>query len=773
MIELREYQHSLLGQVEKSLVAENARVMMQLPTGAGKTVIAAHFLRNRLANGRKAVWITHRIELALQTRNMLRSSAGVNVSPQASWARSSPAPHLPNGVVIVMAQTASRRAVESRIWEHYDDEDFLVVDEAHHATARGWERIIRGWPGRVLGMTATPWRLSVQEGFDHIFRYLVCGPQVQELQTQDFLCDATVVVPPDDELIKGGEVGAIGDYTERGIERANLPDVMTANALRFWWEQTPNRQTIVYAVSVDHARNLAAVFNDANVPAEVMLGETPSNERASMITDFEAGRLQVLINVAVATEGFDLPDASCVMIARPTTSLSLYLQMVGRGLRPKPNGGNCVILDLAGNAMTHGLPEDYREWSLSARGVEGDGEAPVIRCKRCYTVSPAASHKCKNCDDPFGEMCGRCGRWRSWKRWSLVSRIRAENGPGAFGWALKNKPGCIHDLVCDLCHMDAHVQANLPVSDEMSGLAGWEEYSSELEEDDMSNDYDELDERLSQILRELLEDERERAMLPYKAKRDELMRKIPKLDNDMRDDEIWESRFQEYLGTLPLDRKPTTKIQERRIFMEWEGNLRTELASLRSELANLEMPMIDHHVVLDKVRNRIDRGFKSVFGNAKWQADAVSNTQQTTSDVSLEKARKLIVADLASNTQQTISDVSSVSVSDINNQQSDRKQTDNRLHLDAYTRPIFIALQRMGGAGQEWKVLESMGEILESQFLSGDLEWYSPQAWHNQARLQYHKLKMDGYFDVDAPADIWRFTSRGRARARRVEQGLE
>ena len=488
MIELREYQRDLLERVEQSLAIENARVMMQLPTGAGKTVIAAHFLRDRLADRRKAVWITHRRELASQTRKMLRHSAGVNVAPEASWARGSPAPHLPNGAVIIMAQTASRRAVESRIWDSYGADDFLVVDEAHHATARGWERIIRGWPGRVLGMTATPWRLSLREGFDHLFSDLVCGPQVEELQNRDFLCGATVVVPPDDGLIRGGEIGAIGDYTERGIERANLPDVMTANALRFWQEQTPNRQTIAYAVSVDHARNLAAVFEDAGFAAAVMLGDTPSDERADIIKRFESGDLQVLINVAVATEGFDLPDASCVVIARPTTSLSLYLQMVGRGLRPKPNGGDCVILDLAGNAMTHGLPEDHREWSLSARGVEGDGEAPVVRCERCGAVSPAASHKCKRCGEPFGEVCGRCGRWRAWKRWSL-----------------EDSCGYAHDVVCDLCHGDAHVQARLPVTDEMDDLSrlGDAEREMEIHESDLGHS-------LAEVIRELLEEERQR-----------------------------------------------------------------------------------------------------------------------------------------------------------------------------------------------------------------------------------------------------------------------
>ena len=583
MIELRKYQKDLLKRAEQSLAPENARVMMQLPTGAGKTVIAAHLLRNYLADGRKAMWITHRRELAAQTRKMLRSSAGVNVSPQASWARNSPAPHLPNGVVIVMAQTAGRRAGQARVWDRYSHEDLLIVDEAHHATARGWERIIRGWHGRVLGMTATPWRLSIKEGFDHLFGDLICGPQVRELQADGFLCDATVVVPPDDELIQGGEIGAIGDYTERGIEQANPPDVMTANALRFWRRQTPNRRTIAYAVSVNHAYNLASVFNDAGVSAKVMLGATPPDERAGIISDFETGKLRVLINVAVATEGFDLPDASCVMIARPTTSLSLYLQMVGRGLRPKPNGGDCVILDLAGNAMKHSLPETYRTWTLSARGAVGDGDAPVIRCEQCYTVSPSASHNCKHCGDPFGKDCGRCGRWRAWKRWSL-----------------ENACEYAHDAVCDLCHADAHVQARLPVTDEMDDLSRHGDAEREMEIHES-----ELDHSLAEIIRELLEEERLRVDSARIERQSGLRDQIDARERELSDTHTLEYLFEEHLTRLPADLRPRSFPGRSRAYVEWEDSLRENLIAWNRELSDLENRPIDGAAILNSARNKL------------------------------------------------------------------------------------------------------------------------------------------------------------------------
>ena len=461
--------------------------MLQLPTGGGKTHIAGALLRRWLHDGRKAVWLTHRTELADQTCGML-ADAGVSAISLKTWESGNDAPSVPNGVVILMAQTVGRRTSRMQIWGKYRGDDLLVIDEAHHATADGWERAIDQWPGRVIGLTATPWRLSVREGFDHLFSKLHCGPQVSELQGDGWLCQARVLMPKPEEVIRGGAINTIGEYLESGIEQANQdrPDVMTAGALRFWQFHAAGRQTLVYAISQDHARNLVAVFNDAGIPAAVILSDTPPQERDNAIKSFADGTLRVLVNVAVATEGFDLPDASCIVITRPTMSLALYLQMVGRGLRPKANGGGCLILDLAGNAEIHGLPEDTREWSLHPRGSNPSGDAPVIRCEKCDAVSPAASQNCVNCGALFGKDCSRCGRWRAMERWSYETHCGEQ-----------------HELVCNLCHYDAHIQAQLPVTDELRRL-------TEMEPD------------LDAALRNLLEEERRRAGVADDARKSEL-----------------------------------------------------------------------------------------------------------------------------------------------------------------------------------------------------------------------------------------------------------
>ena len=548
---------------------------MQLPTGGGKTRIAGGLLSSWLKDGRKAVWLTHRRELAAQTEGMLQED-DVSATKDILWTPGTKAPSIPNGVVILMAQTVSRRTAGAEVWESYDSSDLMIIDEAHHATADGWARAMRQWPGPVLGMTATPWRLSKREGFDHLFEEMVCGPQVASLQSHGWLCNARVLSPPEDELIQGGQVDSTGEYSEPGIEEANRDrDIWTAGALRFWQNNGENRQTVVYAVSVMHARNLANVFQDAGIPAGVLVADTPDSERSVLISRFQRGDLKVLVNVAVATEGFDLPDAACVLMTRPTMSLALYLQMVGRGLRPKPDSGDCIVLDMAGNSPRHGLPENDREWSLRARGEEPPGDMPLIRCEKCQVLSPAASHQCNHCGEPFGEDCDRCGAWRAWWRWSRKSLC-----------------GQDHELVCDLCHYDAHVLAKLPITEELEELA-------------KMTDDDELSPNRDLFLRNMLEEERRRIGGTADDRKAELRNLVEKMESDLNDDESMYRRFEQYSESLPDDQRPYSRRQNASLYVEWEDKTKAEIEGWKRELGGLEAQTVDGQSVLRNVRERI------------------------------------------------------------------------------------------------------------------------------------------------------------------------
>ncbi len=634
MFKLRPYQHDLLRQVQRELAGEpRARMMLQLPTGGGKTVIAGALLAHWLQDGRKAVWLTHRKELAEQTRRML-TDAGVSAITKVNWTPGEDAPAMTGGAVILMAQTVGRRigrrevreAWEVRkVWNRYTSDDLLVIDEAHHAgddpdrtATNGWARAMQQWPGPVVGMTATPWRLLEKERFDHLFDKLICGLQTADLQAINSLCQAQVFIPSEEQRISSGdEFDLEGDYSARGIERANRdrPDIMTAGALHFWQKHAADRPTIAYAVSVDHAHNLAAVFNQADVPAAVILGDTNREERDKAIAGFRDGSIRVLVNVIVATKGFDLPDASCIIIARPTMSLALYLQMVGRGLRPKHDGGDCLVLDLAANSVTHGLPEDYREWSLEPRGAHKDGgEAPVVVCPECGSVSPASSHHCRGCGYSFGKVCDRCGRWRSYR-----SR-----------WLYETECGDAHQHVCDLCHIDAHIQAHLPVAPPLDGLVGLYSpedemaYPSDVEiDDDFAN-------RLSALFRELLESEQQSIAGADDARREELRGLIDEWKTMLNDEDKVDELFDEYVSTLP--QRPS-RAEERRIFRDWEEYLWFQVDGWEDEIAGLESNQVDEQVIFNSVQNKVLHLLRREARNAELLPDVQDNIDQSSRNV--------------------------------------------------------------------------------------------------------------------------------------------
>lgn len=610
MVELRPYQRDLLRPVRAALASGSdvqsdarsdarggARVMLQLPTGGGKTVIAGALLADWLAGGqRKAAWLTHRRELAEQTGGML-TEAGVSAITNVNWTPGEDAPAMAGGAVILMAQTVSRRNIRRQVWGRYGAGDLLIIDEAHHAAAPGWERAIGQWPGPVLGMTATPWRLSETEGFDHLFGGMECGPSVAELQELGALCRSRVMLPPPEQRIAGGVVDrATGDYTEAGIVEANVahPEIMTAGALAFWQRfgrdaAGAGRPTIAYAVSVEHARNLAAVFQDAGAAAAVLLGDTGRAERDAAIAGFRDGSITVLVNVLVATEGFDLPDASCIIIARPTMSLALYLQMAGRGLRPKEDGGDCIILDLAGDSVRHGLPETARAWSLAPRGRwDGAGEAPAVWCEKCFTASHAASHNCGQCGSPFGKDCGRCGQWRVW-RW----------------WQYETHCGDAHQPVCDRCHIDAHIRAHLPVTPPLDGLVDiydWED-GDMTPGGDFAMD-DDLAGRLSALFGELLAAERQAVAGADDARRRELQGMIEQHEAALDDETALDALFEEHIGAMTAAERPRGRVQVSRALADWEGNLRSELAGWRRELAGLESRPVDKEAIFGSARGK-------------------------------------------------------------------------------------------------------------------------------------------------------------------------
>ena len=437
--ELRPYQIEWVGQINEALRAgPKARVVGQLPTGGGKSVAACAVIEGWRAQHPDAriFWVTHRKELVDQSAGVLNAEGIPAIGARSDvWRCGMPAP-LGDGVIVTSPVVLRNRNGLAGGGE----DDLLVMDEAHHSAAQTWADLLERHTGPALGLTATPWRLSRKEGLDHLYNTLVCGPDVADLIDAGALSRFRLFGPPLSQAITGQDEdkGADGEYREGAIERRTDRAILLDNALDLWQRYgATERQTLIYALTVQHAENIADLWQANGYSADIITAKTPAAERDATMDRYRAGELQVLVNVGIATEGFDIPAIGCVLILRPTASVALYLQMMGRGLRPSPGGEPALLLDLTDNPHRLGRPDDARNWTLAARGSVADEQraAPTKLCwdgyeegdpesQPCGAVNAAGAHYCEECGAAFGKECAYCGRFRSWGDWGGADRCQ-------------------------------------------------------------------------------------------------------------------------------------------------------------------------------------------------------------------------------------------------------------------------------------------------------------------------------------------------------------
>ena len=411
MLDLRQYQEQLLVDLRHSYKSGHRKVVMTLPTGGGKTAIMMSIAR--LWKQGQVVWMTHRVELAQQAHKQAELW-GVPLGKMDVWTPMK----LYNGLYRRDKETKRRVDCSEQAWKAlgYCEKSLLIVDEMHHGASRTWGAIIDSFPGYVLGATATPWRMSKREGFDHLFDDIVSGPNMKMLINWGFLSPIRAwCVPNHDVRIRGlGSSG--GEYnigaTERGIkQRSN--EYAVSWCLDMLAEHDVEKRVIVFALSVRHAEAVAKCFRDWGVTAAALHSQMEKEDRQKVVDGFSNGEIEVVVNVQIATEGFDIPDARCVLMLRPTKSLALYLQMIGRATRVAPNKEFAMVLDATENVMEFGLPQDVdeaMEWSLEARGGGKSGEAPCKTCPRCSEQVSASALTCPACGYEFMKECDWCGR---------------------------------------------------------------------------------------------------------------------------------------------------------------------------------------------------------------------------------------------------------------------------------------------------------------------------------------------------------------------------
>lgn len=269
--------------------------------------------------------------------------------------------------------------LEVEDWHTYlvdGDRGSYVVHNCHHATADSYRKILDGYPDAyILGVTATPCRTD-GSGFDDLFDSLVSVIGVKDLIAQGSLCKYKLFADPNPIKTKGIRTTA-GDYNQKELAQSVNTSILSANLVQTYRDRCPDKRCVVFAINVEHSMAIAERYKQAGIPAEHLDGDTETRDRKAILERFRTGETLVVSNVGILTEGFNLPSIEAVQIARPTKSLSLWLQMVGRALRPSIGKEHALILDHTENWMKLGMPCAKHIWTLE--GVEPEEKQPRFR----------------------------------------------------------------------------------------------------------------------------------------------------------------------------------------------------------------------------------------------------------------------------------------------------------------------------------------------------------------------------------------------------------
>jgi superfamily II DNA or RNA helicase len=396
---LRPYQTDAVAEIARTITAGPKRIILVAPTGSGKTVIGADIIKSAVEAYQRVLLITHRREIIQQTSNKLNA---LGIRHGIILAGVSPRQLEP--VQIASVQTLFQRAIRTDKML-LPIAHVLVIDECHHCPAQTYQQIIDAYPdATLLGLTATPCR-GDGRGLGGIFQTIIETPQVAELIEQGYLVKTRVYAPVNPDL-KGVRTQA-GDYVEAQLAaRMDIPKLI-GDIVTHWHKYSERRSTVCFAVNVAHSIHMRDEFVKSGVRAEHIDGGTPKAERDAALARLASGETELISNCMVLTEGWDMPEVGCCILARPTKKMGLYRQMIGRVLRPADGKPDAIILDHSGAVFRHGFAEDPVEWTLDldhraqspthvARCEKGWGSR-LLECSQCGAIRVA------------GEPCPACG----------------------------------------------------------------------------------------------------------------------------------------------------------------------------------------------------------------------------------------------------------------------------------------------------------------------------------------------------------------------------
>lgn len=449
-LQLRPYQTDLLSDIETRFHYGARAVMMQLPTGAGKTAVAARWAAQY--DGR-VLFLNDKLAVIWQAPEEFEKWGveALAIAPQyTTWERAFKQRASDPTVIVSTPAKAIGRLKQA---DHLRQFSAIVMDEAHHAPDPIGNRPTRATKIiqraknlsiPVLGMTATPWRMSVTQGFNQTWDTLVCGPTWRELRGS-YLADVILWHLPARERIRGAGARVGNDYVESETRTANAKNPMFNDGAFEYMDRYGRRPdgsyktTIMYTVGQEHALNQARLAVKRGIPTGLLISSTDllkkrprgvEIDRHAVNYKLQSGELRLVINVNMVQEGYNLPDCECVMVLRPTLSLSLWRQMAGRGSRLTPNKRVLTLIDLTDNHARLGDPMMEFDWSLEPRLTkEVQLRTPAMRdcCDEygegCGARIAAGAHICPVCGRAQGQTCDQCGRWWLYERFDSLSSL--------------------------------------------------------------------------------------------------------------------------------------------------------------------------------------------------------------------------------------------------------------------------------------------------------------------------------------------------------------
>lgn len=369
------YQQKLIDEARESLSKGNKSVLIVSPAGSGKSIIIAEIARLAINKGGHVMFMVHRKELVEQIKETF----------------------LKDEIDLSHTTIMTVGRIKNRLGE-LPKPTLIITDETHHSLAKTYQTIYEYYSDVPrIGFSATPWRLS-GKGLKDVYDDMVVGPQVKWLIDNHYLAPYEMYgFKADTSDLKRSSTG---DYTKNSMDEMTKK-IIHGDVIDNWKRLANNRKTIVYCHSIEFSKQVAKWFNDAGIPAVHADSKTSAKERDEIMDKFREGKIKVLCNVDLVSEGFNVPDCSCVIMLRPTQSLVLYIQQSMRCMRYQPDK-KAIIIDQVENYRNFGLPDDNREWSLADREKQKkktntDGGVAIRTCDECFAIIPATCTLCPIC----------------------------------------------------------------------------------------------------------------------------------------------------------------------------------------------------------------------------------------------------------------------------------------------------------------------------------------------------------------------------------------